>query len=159
MRQIVRQHQVCQVCNLALVGVWFYFNVCLPSSCCFIAHASAGVLDIFRVVWSSNCWGLTHLCYLSYYLATSADDSTVKLWDLRKLKNFRTINLEEGYEVSFIEYCLKWSPVSNKHLVCWGETLFSFAGWKYWWNICPGHYSRQYSYCVYEKSTIPGPKA
>ena len=39
------------------------------------------------------------VCYHSYYLATSADDSSVKLWDLRKLKNFRTINLEEGYEV------------------------------------------------------------
>ena len=35
-----------------------------------------------------------------YYLATSADDSVVKLWDLRKLKNFKTINLDESYEVS-----------------------------------------------------------
>ena len=35
----------------------------------------------------------------SYYLATSADDSVVKLWDLRKLKNFKTIALEDRYEV------------------------------------------------------------
>ena len=35
----------------------------------------------------------------SYYLATSADDSVVKLWDLRKLKNFKTISLEDRYEV------------------------------------------------------------
>ena len=39
----------------------------------------------------------------SYYLATAAEDGVVKLWDLRKLKNFRTINpssQQEGpYEV------------------------------------------------------------
>ena len=42
------------------------------------------------------------LLYLKtgYYLATAADDSCVKLWDLRKLKNFKTISLEDGYEVS-----------------------------------------------------------
>ena len=34
-----------------------------------------------------------------YYLATSTDDSSVKLWDLRKLKNFKTIQLDDGYEV------------------------------------------------------------
>ena len=34
-----------------------------------------------------------------YYLATAADDACVKLWDLRKLKNFKTLTLEEGYEV------------------------------------------------------------
>lgn len=34
-----------------------------------------------------------------YYLATAAEDSCVKLWDLRKLKNFKTIQLDEGYEV------------------------------------------------------------
>ena len=35
-----------------------------------------------------------------YYLATSADDSVVKLWDLRKLKNFKTIQLDESDEVN-----------------------------------------------------------
>merc|ERR1712226_301938 len=35
-----------------------------------------------------------------YYLATAADDACVKLWDLRKLDfNFKTIQLDEGYEV------------------------------------------------------------
>ena len=29
------------------------------------------------------------------------DDSCVKLWDLRKLKNFKTLQLDEGYEVIF----------------------------------------------------------
>ena len=32
--------------------------------------------------------------------ATSADDSVVKLWDLRKLKNFKTIQLDESDEVN-----------------------------------------------------------
>ena len=36
-----------------------------------------------------------------YYLATAADDACVKLWDLRKLKNFKTLSLEEGYEVNY----------------------------------------------------------
>ena len=34
-----------------------------------------------------------------YYLATAADDAVVKLWDLRKLKNFKNITLDERYEV------------------------------------------------------------
>ena len=38
-----------------------------------------------------------------YYLATAADDACVKLWDLRKLKNFKTLSLEEGYEVIYIQ--------------------------------------------------------
>lgn len=32
----------------------------------------------------------------SYYLATAGEDSQVKLWDLRKLKNFKTINVGSG---------------------------------------------------------------
>ena len=36
---------------------------------------------------------------LGYYLATSAEDSVVKLWDLRKLKNFKTLQLTDKYEV------------------------------------------------------------
>jgi len=40
-----------------------------------------------------------------YYLATAtADDACVKLWDLRKLKNFKTIQLEEGYEVRDLSF-------------------------------------------------------
>ena len=40
-----------------------------------------------------------------YYLATAgADDGCVKLWDLRKLKNFKTIQLDEGYEVRDLSF-------------------------------------------------------
>ncbi|CAG9829735.1 unnamed protein product [Diabrotica balteata] len=34
-----------------------------------------------------------------YYLATAADDACVKLWDLRKLRNFKTLQLDEGYQI------------------------------------------------------------
>ena len=34
-----------------------------------------------------------------YYLATAADDACVKLWDLRKLKNFKTLQMDEGYVI------------------------------------------------------------
>ena len=43
----------------------------------------------------------THISGSGYYLATSADDSVVKLWDLRKLKNFKTLQLGDKYEVRF----------------------------------------------------------
>ena len=33
--------------------------------------------------------------FTGYYLATAAEDACVKLWDLRKLKNFKTIALEQ----------------------------------------------------------------
>ena len=39
-----------------------------------------------------------------YYLATAAEDSVVKLWDLRKLKNFRSIALEERYEIKSLSF-------------------------------------------------------
>ena len=32
-------------------------------------------------------------------MATAAEDASIKLWDLRKLKNFKTITLDEHYEV------------------------------------------------------------
>ena len=41
---------------------------------------------------------LLHPSFLQgYYLATVADDNCVKLWDLRKLKNFKILQLDEGY--------------------------------------------------------------
>ena len=33
-----------------------------------------------------------------------SEDSCIKLWDLRKLKNFKTIQLEEGYEVKDLSF-------------------------------------------------------
>lgn len=39
-----------------------------------------------------------------YYLATAADDSSVKLWDLRKLKNFKTLQLDNNFEVCGVPF-------------------------------------------------------
>ena len=51
-----------------------------------------------------KCFDLIKTFYLQgYYLATAADDNCVKLWDLRKLKNFKTLQMDEGYEVTSIE--------------------------------------------------------
>ena len=48
--------------------------------------------------------GITPFSLFRYYLATAAEDSQVKLWDLRKLRNFKTITLGEGYEVTHTSY-------------------------------------------------------
>uniref|UniRef100_A0A8V0ZDD1 Pre-mRNA-processing factor 19 n=1 Tax=Gallus gallus TaxID=9031 RepID=A0A8V0ZDD1_CHICK len=42
-----------------------------------------------------------------YYLATAADDSSVKLWDLRKLKNFKTLQLDNNFEVCWLPFPLE----------------------------------------------------
>ena len=51
-------------------------------------------LDFFFITSASFCLECS-----GYYLATSADDAVVKLWDLRKLKNFKNISLDDRYEV------------------------------------------------------------
>ena len=56
---------------------------------------------------------LHFLSPFSYYLATSADDSVVKLWDLRKLKNFKTITLEDRFEVMSSVIYTKLTPDYN----------------------------------------------
>ncbi|KAJ8339855.1 hypothetical protein SKAU_G00344880 [Synaphobranchus kaupii] len=66
-----------------------------------------------------------------YYLATGAQDYSLKLWDLRKLKNFKTITLDSSYEVKSLMFdqsgtylavggsdirvyiCKQWSQVLN----------------------------------------------
>ena len=45
-----------------------------------------------------------HVRFTGYYLATAAEDSVVKLWDLRKLKNFRSIALEDRYEIKALSF-------------------------------------------------------
>ena len=51
---------------------------------------------------SALCSGYNKPSWPGYYLATAADDNCVKLWDLRKLKNFKTLQLDEGYEVMLV---------------------------------------------------------
>ena len=37
-----------------------------------------------------------------YYLATGSRDASVKLWDLRKLRNFKTITMDDDYNVNVL---------------------------------------------------------
>uniref|UniRef100_A0A914R5K9 Pre-mRNA-processing factor 19 n=1 Tax=Parascaris equorum TaxID=6256 RepID=A0A914R5K9_PAREQ len=37
-----------------------------------------------------------------YYLATGAEDGEVKLWDLRKLKSFKTMSINEGKHTCWV---------------------------------------------------------
>lgn len=82
--------------------------------------SSCQKLQYFCKVWQKSIWWWNNLeydfckcflfleqSYFSYYLATSADDSVVKLWDLRKLKNFKTITLEDRFEVCGTILCVR----------------------------------------------------
>lgn len=61
-----------------------------------ILRASSG-LDFTRKGPDMVC----HCFYMSNVLfcVLGAQDSSLKLWDLRKLKNFKTITLDNNYEV------------------------------------------------------------
>lgn len=41
-------------------------------------------------------WHINSLFLSSCYLATAGEDSLVKLWDLRNLKNFKTLTVESN---------------------------------------------------------------
>ena len=53
-----------------------------------------------------------------YYLATGAQDATVKLWDLRKLKNFKTLSFDEGHIVNTLDF-----DYSGSYLAVGGSDL------------------------------------
>jgi pre-mRNA-processing factor 19 len=56
-----------------------------------------------------------------YYLATAADDASVKLWDLRKLKNFKNIQVTGNfYDHNLLEFKLtlkKWFQLDDGYEV------------------------------------------
>lgn len=39
-----------------------------------------------------------------YYMATAAEDATVKLWDLRKLRAFHTIEFDAGQDINALAF-------------------------------------------------------
>lgn len=61
-----------------------------------------------------------------YYLATAADDSSVKLWDLRKLKNFKTLQLDNNFEVCPLPSLVP-SVASPHSLILQGISLNCFC--------------------------------
>lgn len=77
--------------------------------------------------------GITSISFSEngYYLATAADDACVKLWDLRKLKNFKTLQLDEGYQIR--DLCF---DQSGTYLAVAGSDI------------------RQYTYCNFKKSKL-----
>lgn len=48
--------------------------------------------------------GLLRNLIYRYFLATASEDKTVKLWDLRKLKNFHTFELPDDYHLTSVEW-------------------------------------------------------
>lgn len=69
----------------SLFCIFYFYSLITFSLLFFIGHSG----PITAISFSEN----------GYYLATSADDCCVKLWDLRKLKNFKTLVLDDGYEI------------------------------------------------------------
>lgn len=67
----------------------------------------------FDFMWRHNVSGTIYVS-MSFYLG--AQDSSLKLWDLRKLKNFKTITLDNNYEVG--NYSL-WHTSYWRQEACW----------------------------------------
>lgn len=61
-------------------------------------------MEAFYLLSTCRFSNICNLNFPGYYLATSAEDSVVKLWDLRKLKNFKTLQLDDKYEVCITEH-------------------------------------------------------
>ncbi|KRZ56463.1 Pre-mRNA-processing factor 19, partial [Trichinella nativa] len=65
-----------------------------------------------------------------YYLASVADDSMIKLWDLRKLKNFKTIALDDSFQPQ--DVCF---DQSGSYLAVAGTEIKVFQS-KQWVCLC-----------------------
>ncbi|KAL1239650.1 Pre-mRNA-processing factor [Trichinella pseudospiralis] len=65
-----------------------------------------------------------------YYLASVADDSMIKLWDLRKLKNFKTITLDDSFQPQ--DVCF---DQSGSYLAVAGTEIKVFQS-KQWVCLC-----------------------
>jgi pre-mRNA-processing factor 19 len=55
-------------------------------------------------------------------LASGGSDGTVRLWDLRKLKNFKNLNMEGGGVVSSVTF-----DHSGSYLACGGNDIRVFV--------------------------------
>lgn len=62
-------------------------------------HIIAAVLQCYQHLISMSRRNVPGTIYVSVSFYLGAQDSSLKLWDLRKLKNFKTITLDNNYEV------------------------------------------------------------
>jgi len=62
-----------------------------------------------------------------YYLATSDEQGTVKMWDLRKLQNFHTISSKDLTSISNISFddCGAWLGIAGEDI-----RIYSSKGWE-----------------------------
>jgi len=51
--------------------------------------------------------------FFRFYMASTAEDRTVKLWDLRKLRVIQTVNLENHAECLSFDYSGKYLAVGG----------------------------------------------
>jgi pre-mRNA-processing factor 19 len=57
---------------------------------------------------------LTRPCACRYYMASGSEDGTVKLWDLRKLKNIQTLEIGEPVQVVAFDFSGQYLGVGAK---------------------------------------------
>lgn len=94
--------------------MWQHFQVKIKMCFCFLFRIKIYVFNacfkvfffcVFKInlvfFFTGHSGPITAISFSEngYYLATSADDCCVKLWDLRKLKNFKTLVMDDGYEI------------------------------------------------------------
>jgi len=60
-----------------------------------------------------------------YYLATGADDATIKLWDLRKLKNFHTISTGGAVSALHFDYSAQFLSVGSTDVIIYETKTWS----------------------------------
>eukprot|EP00040_Diaphanoeca_grandis_P016029 m.82489 g.82489 ORF g.82489 m.82489 type:complete len:500 (+) comp25520_c2_seq1:203-1702(+) len=121
-------------------GVTSGFNCCqFHPDGLFFGMGHGSVVDIWDIkdqskatTFEGHTGKVTSLAFSEngYYLATSSEDSTVKLWDLRKLKNIKTLEFESGFNASSLCF-----DHSGSYLAVGGNDIRVFNTTKEWSHL------------------------